>query len=328
MTPLMSDTFFGHFCWALVFRKGESYLVDFLESYGKGRPAPVLFSSGFPSGYLPAPALPAPGREKLISLVKERFGSKKVDQFRGMSAIKETKKISHIPVKKWLQLKDNFSQEKLIKDIVTEKAYEMDKISKSEVSASNVINRESGTVSEEGGLFQREKTWYLSNVKLDLYVEVNNPEMGEPVDWFLSDYLPENGFGADKSTGMGVLSISRDEAFDEGLFQTDAPNARLSLSMASFEGMEKYDSHYRLRTKFGKLGGTFAVSSPTGGNHRPFKKPVLMYDPGAVFFTPETLSNKSLLKNVHSDTRIRHCGIPITLPFTFREDDSHANIPN
>ena len=30
MTPLMSDTFFGHFCWALGYEKGEGFLEDFL----------------------------------------------------------------------------------------------------------------------------------------------------------------------------------------------------------------------------------------------------------------------------------------------------------
>jgi CRISPR-associated protein Csm4 len=105
----------------------------------------------------------------------------------------------------------------------------------------------------------------------------------------------------------------------------DHPNARLSLSSAAFPGIEQYAASYRLKTKFGRLGGNFAFSSPTGGDPRPFKKPILMYEPGAVFYTVDDLSSKPLLAGVHSDARIRHCGIPITLPFKISEVASHED---
>ena len=40
----------------------------------------------------------------------------------------------------------------------------------------------------------------------------------------------------------------------------------------------------------------------------------------------EGLNDKPLLDNVHSDKRIRHCGIPVTLPFKISEDISYANV--
>jgi CRISPR-associated protein Csm4 len=120
--------------------------------------------------------------------------------------------------------------------------------------------------------------------------------------------------------GMGVLSITKDKSFSPDSIMSNKPNARLCLSLAAFEGIEKYDSYYRLKTKFGKLGGLFATQSPTGGNPKPFKHPVLMYEPGAVFLCSQSLSDKPLLKDVHPDQRIRHCGVPITLPFRLTED--------
>jgi CRISPR-associated protein Csm4 len=321
----MSDTFFGHFCWALLYKKGESYLTKFLELYDNEHPAPVLFSSGFPSGYLPRPALPSLSRGKSVELVGEYFGKDdKMKRFEGMSAIKASNKLRYLSIAQWRKLKDGFSEEKLCRQLISKKVDDPAKVFEMEVAASNVINRISGTVLQEGGLFQREKAWYHEGVELDLYAQINNPEMKSHTDWFLMEYLPENGFGADKSTGMGNLSISLDETFNPDIFHVEAPNARLSLSLASFHNMEKYDAHYRLTTKYGKLGGTFAVSSPTGGNPKPFKKPVLMYEPGAVFFCTESLNNMPLLKNVHSDERIRHCGIPLTLPVKMRKDDLNA----
>jgi CRISPR-associated protein Csm4 len=191
-----------------------------------------------------------------------------------------------------------------------------------EVYTSNIIDRINGDVIT-GGLFTREKTWMKHDCRFDLYVEINNHEMEETVFHFLTQSLPNTGYGADKSVGMGGLEIEKDEKFDPAVFSVDGANARLSLSLASFDGIGDIPSHYRLKTKFGKLGGHYAVSSPTKGPANPFKKPVLMYEPGAVFYTPNHLGNKPLLKNVHADEHIRHCGIPITLPFIIKKDVHH-----
>ena len=43
------------------------------------------------------------------------------------------------------------------------------------------------------------------------------------------------GFGADKSVGMGELDIVSDETFEPDLFSVGNANARLSLSLASFD---------------------------------------------------------------------------------------------
>ncbi|KKM85562.1 hypothetical protein LCGC14_1287800 [marine sediment metagenome] len=325
VTPIMSDTIFGHFCWALLYSRGEEHLIGFLDSFGNDKGAPVLFSSAFLSGYLPRPDLPPLNRNQVKKFVHKHFGKKKGEQYNGLSTIKDWSKIRLISLKQWYDLKDDYSNERLYEGFASEGLHKDESVFEIEVSASNIINRISGAVEQEGGgLFQREKIWYHEGVELDLYVEINNDEMTDIVRWFLTKYLPEHGFGADKSTGMGSLSISPDEIFDSEMIRVSDFNALLSLSMVSFRGMEEHDVLYRLKTKFGKLGGSFAVSSPTGGNPRPFKKPILMYEPGAVFFNTESLSNQSLLDNVHSDNRIRHCGVPITVPFKTREDTRYA----
>ncbi len=326
MTPFMSDTFFGHFCWALRYQKGESFLKDFLNTYGDGKAAPVLFSSAFPSGYLPRPTLPPPGRDTMRAFVREHFGKSRQDIFQGLSRVKKWNKRRYIPLDLWTVLKDGYSAVRLYEHFFKKEAASGDvregKHFRDDVTTSNRISRLQGTV-QEGGLFEREKRWYYEEISkdkcvpvtLDLYAEISDPAMGGLVDQFLLEFLPHYGFGADKSVGMGSLGIGKAESLSPECLSDQECNARMSLSLASFSGIEAYDAFYSLKTKFGRLGGHFAFSSPTGGNPRPFKKPVLMYEPGAVFFCDHSLSSKPLLDKVHSDERIRHCGIPITLPF-------------
>ena len=119
MTPLMSDTLFGHFCWAVRYEKGEDYLENFLSSYKKGNPPPVLFSSALISGYLPRPVLPPPKRKRMSEFIEEYFicdpdglytgKSDKQRRFEGMSKIKEWNKRQFISMESWLALKDDYS---------------------------------------------------------------------------------------------------------------------------------------------------------------------------------------------------------------------------
>lgn len=336
ITPFMSDTFFGHFCWALAFHKGESFLTDFLDLYEDEKIAPVLFSSAFPAGFLPRPVLPPLSRKKAQEFIdkemikdldkkgenKIKGSNQKKDKkellFEARSLMKKWNKVKFISLDYWSEIKDNYSESALISIFNRENSNNSDFLNDknapvSEVSASNVINRLTGAVDDSGGLFVREKQWYPENAALDIYVEVNLPEFESDVEWFMTKFLPANGFGADKNIGMGALEISLDCEFDESSITANAPNAKVTLSLTAFEGMEKYSAFYRLKTKFGRLGGTYAVSSPTGGNPRPFKKPILMYEPGALFFTQESLNRAMLLKGVHTDERIRHCGVPVTV---------------
>ena len=334
MTPLMSDTFFGHFCWALVYEKGEKYLEKVLDSYNKEKTAPVLFSSAFVSGYLPRPVLPLPKRKETRKFIDEKFVNcedksfkdlnAKQRRFKGMEAVKAWNKIRFIEEKDWLQLKDSYS-EVLLNEIFYKKFIAghtlQASVIENEIFASNTINRISGTVDEEtGGLFQREKQWYHENTKLDLYVETGSKEFASVADWFLTEQLPVYGFGMDKTVGMGYLKICKDKSFNPDIFNVSDANAVVTLSMTAFNNMMKYHPYYRLMTKFGKLGGSYAFSSPTGGKTRPFKKPVMMMEPGSIFFTSERLNNKPLLKDVHSDKNIRHAGVPLTLPLKTTED--------
>lgn len=340
MTPLMSDTFFGHFCWYLCYKENETALKDFLVEYENESPCPVLFSSAFPAGKIPRPVLPPLSHSMIRSFVEKNFVqnpgkqivslSDKQKYFIGVIKIKAWNKVGYLSMGQWMELKDNYSEKRMLENFyekyLKDQHLDVVNFSKSEMFSSNTVNRISHAVSADaGGFFQREKTWFYKDAEIDLYVDINTDDMVTKVDHFLTEYLPQTGFGADKSVGMGVMEIKKDDSFKPSALAVNNSNARLALSLTSFPGIEKYNAYYSLKTKFGKLGGNFAFSSPTGGNPRPFKKPVLMYEPGAVFFSCEPLSTKSLLANIHSDQRIRHCGIPVTLPFKVNEDVCYEN---
>lgn len=326
ITPLMSDTFFGHFCWAMRYRHGEKFLERLLDSYGKGNPAPVLFSCGFPGGFLPLPVLPPPEREDIDAFarlyVEKRMRTEQLSQGQKLLlAYQEAKallKSSYVSLDCWTKLKEKWSWPSFLQYLSQNfnGAGNLDgPFSTLEICAGNSIDRSTGTVSEESGeLFERDKLWYPAGKGLHLYVEVNDDGLEEQVEWFLLDFLTVTGFGKDKSVGMGWFAIERDKDFDPESLQVKNANARLALSMTSFEGMAGYRSFYRLTTKFGRLGGDFALWGPGGGPPKPFKKPVLMLEPGAVFFTNEALNTKELLGGIHTDQRIRHCGVPLTIP--------------
>ncbi|MCD6487300.1 MAG: hypothetical protein J7K35_08250 [Syntrophobacterales bacterium] len=324
ITRVMSDTMFGHFCWAIRYQDGEESLERFLKGYDVDSPAPVLFSSAFLSGYIPRPTLPHLGREHALEFVKKHFGTDKASIFEGLSKIKSWNKRRLIKIEHWKALKDSYDDEALY-ELLQNGDTDEERKRITELSSHNVISRETGSVpSEGGGLFTREKMWYDLDISLDIYVLINDSAIETSVDNFLTQYLPQNGFGADKSLGMGAFDICQDEGFDPGDFEVASANARMSLSLAAFPDMCNYSAFYRLKTKFGKLGGDFSVTSPTGGDTRPFKKPVLMYEEGAVFIGCHSLDTMPLLTDIHSDTRIRHCGVPVTLPLSIREDLCHV----
>src|SRR5256885_2344181 len=78
-----ADTVFGHLCWSLLRRSGETTLTEFLSLYEAKTP-PVLLSDGFPGDYLPRPLLPPSSALVAGESKKRRIGrlrsAKKIQQ--------------------------------------------------------------------------------------------------------------------------------------------------------------------------------------------------------------------------------------------------------
>ncbi len=68
VTPLQSDTLFGHLCWAMRNRDGPERLTGFLDDF-RGNSPPLLIYDALPEGRLPAPLLPPMSRQEVRNLL-------------------------------------------------------------------------------------------------------------------------------------------------------------------------------------------------------------------------------------------------------------------
>ena len=331
-TPLYSDTIFGHFCWGIRYLKGEKYLEDFLEEFSTKKDAPLLISCAFPENHIPRPILEPVKRSFLKELaiyaaskicnLKNKSESEKL--FHGLQILKKLNKNKWINIEEWLKLRSECNAKNLLLLDISKIDSENENpfLIKSGLSSikkvvrvHNSISRVTGMVKDEGGLYFVTELWPEKDMSFDLYVYFESEQYKALWDEVWKDYIMATGFGKDKSTGSGQIIIEEDTEDINYLFELQGTNAHMSLSLLGFEKMPDLPASYSVFTRYGKLGGDFAVAGPDGGRPNPFKKPILLLEPGSVFFTEESPQG-SLLQNVHLDFRIRHYGLSLWLPLS------------
>ena len=123
----------------------------------------------------------------------------------------------------------------------------------------------------------------------------------------LCDVVARSGYGRDTSSGSGAFSF---ELAPFGFPPLPGANAFVSLSNFVPAPHDPTDGWYELMTKFGKLGGDYAVGPGPGGVHNPFKKPILMLQAGSIFRDGSVREwYGRLVPDVHTDPDIRHYGL-------------------
>ena len=158
LTPLQSDTIFGHICWAVRFLKWDEgdRLTKFLSLYEDGSQPPLLLSNGFPKGFLPKPVVPPVTQDVLESIYGDE--NRTENSFR----IKTIKKTDIIPKEKFKELQqDIITPERLFRalDDCYGKTMELKEKQLSIMVQHNTIDRIKGSV-REGGLFSQEETFF------------------------------------------------------------------------------------------------------------------------------------------------------------------------
>jgi CRISPR-associated protein Csm4 len=142
------------------------------------------------------------------------------------------------------------------------------------------------------------------NGRFEIYLKTNYFSSDDLERIF--EYVAEEGFGKDKSTGKGYFTFEIKEGID--LLETQEPNAFMTLSSFIPTEQDPTIGYYRILHKYGKLGGLYAKGShDVVGN--PFKRPLIMFSPGSTFYDDTYSSAKvygSLLNNVHHNDKIRH----------------------
>ena len=301
-TPLQSDTIFGHLCWAINYlweEKDKNKLTDFLSALQE-TPCLVL-SSAFQEGHLPKPSIP--------------IGNKHLDEVKkNLKKCKELKEITDLEISIVLKRikKDNWIDRKALTD--NENVYNVSEelISKAQDTAlkilesrgtrihspkkeegmiefHNMIDRITGTTSGSGELFASPTVFY-KDICFESWLDTDYFNESEIKDIF--HFIEQNGFGKDKNTGKGKFEITVEE-----FHWQDCPknNAYLNLSNMVPCASDSPIASYNSKTKFGKVGGDYATSKT------PFKYPIYIIEPGAVFFA-EVRDKKpigSLLRNIH-----------------------------
>lgn len=310
-TPMRSDTLYGHLLWAAAMLDGEGKVREFIDAFA-GESPPFVLSSALPSGQLPRPALPGIPRARFDA----QFGGKGA-LFEALQRYKVFRKQGTWAVESWGRLHGQLSQEALFADWLAQRPA-APKVKTGQVRPNETviahqphvtIDRQSGSVLEQGGLFFSQATWYRPGTVLDLYVRT------EAVAEFerLFDHLAATGFGADRSTGKGQFRYERDPAFDARPFEGQGSH-RLSLSVCTATDLPGFTGYWMSMVKHGRAWSGF-------GERNPFKKPFFAFSEGSVFRSMP--ASGYLLRHIHSDPRIVQVGWPLTIPVTLEGQDEH-----
>lgn len=295
ITPLQSDTLFGHICWAIRYLWGEKYLVDFLNQYHPEKTPPLFISNGFPDGYLPKPVLPPVSQGDLDTILRK-------DRVSDSYKIKSIKKTDLVPISILNTLQDEpISPEKLFQKMYDKKNYgAVMGAEKSRISMTirhNTVNRIKNRVEE--GLYDLEEFFCHEGSNIFcIYVKSDRFYRDEIERIF--KFIGENGFGKDKNTGKGHFKVKSIEKRID-LPEWENPNSFMTLSSFIPAKTDPIKGYYNVLKKHGKLGGMYA-------NGNPFKRPLLMFQAGSVFFDEPVKSTYGfLLQDVHHKHKdVRH----------------------
>jgi len=310
-TPLQSDTIFGHLCWAVKYLWEETSLEKLLSDLKENNR--LILSSAFPAGTLPKPSLPV--KHEIINQIRKKLLSElnknPIDDLGIAHVLKKARKkpyISHSVLKEAGYVYDLpavlYGQtKKEALDYIDRKMREKGrglltvKDPKQEercIEFHNMIDRQSGTTSGSGEFFASPTTFFKDHcfeswLDTDIYTLEQLQE--------LFQFIQLHGFGKDKNTGKGRFEI-KVEPFTWP--NCNHYNAYLCLSNMVPAHSDNVLSSYNGKAKFAKIGGDYATSET------PFKYPLLMFEPGAVFFAGE---NKTpplgcLLDNIHNNKDI------------------------
>lgn len=275
VTPLKGDTIWGHVVWGIANHEGEAAVTDFLNSCKGTEPAFVI-SSAFPQGTICRPIPKVQKRQK--SMTPEKYAE-----------IKKSKK------RVYASAADYFVDN-------TQSNLELGNPFETVTVTHNSINRFSNTVAD-GSLYAIGETWSKC-LNFDVYIATtyNAERIKQLCEWAF-----ENGYGADSSTGKGVISVVGKPLIVHPKCKSDT-----YLALAPFiipEAFEVSDLCADTFVRNGKIGGAFASTL------LPWKKTVVLFNEGAVFKSQKEIKViGELLTDVHADSRICQSGFAPVIP--------------
>lgn len=295
ITPWHADTIFGHLCWVAERNNGFEHFKgaqELIEYYRQGSP-PLLISDAFPSGYFPSPAnLHEVLAARLsVPLTKESY-----------AALKRIKKLDFIKQQEFQAYQQGES--------FTAEFIDMAGPILNAVTLHNQISRLSNTTGQEGSLFELSEM-YIKDGKLTIFARLE--EGFEQDAKRLFQLWALGGFGKKRTTGKGSFIINKFEPY-EGLDPQNINSCNGFISLSHFipAKHDPTEGAYKILVKFGKLGDEKALC----GN--PFKKPIIMLKPGAVFKTnsPRPYYGRLIENLAYADKAVVQYGYAFAVPIT------------
>ncbi|XOK62493.1 type III-A CRISPR-associated RAMP protein Csm4 [Paenibacillus elgii] len=290
VTPLHSDTLMGTLAWAILQHYGEGELSRWIQQCEEQ--PPFVISNGFPGDLLPKLVMPSP--------VAAHGMNSKQDMIREVKLNKQRKD------RKWLTINE-FDAMRSGRSVIWEEAGSP---TVSRMEPHVIIDRSTGTSLERNGLFDIEVEYAQV---YSLYVRFLDSSYQERFEELLTG-VGQIGFGAKKSSGKGVFRLER---VDENLAYLDDCEDSNGYAVLSCCVPSRHDSvrgFYKVATKYGKVG-----ENAPGGRH-PFKRPLIMVQPGSCFYSPSLPSYfGTVVRNVSPENPkiVQLCfglTVPVRLP--------------
>ena len=262
VTPLKGDTIWGHIIWGIANHKGDEAVAKFLEQEKSVWPAlpALVVSSAFPAGMVCRP-IPLPADRK-GRLTKKTYAE-----------IKKDKEIKYVSASKY------FSNAETENDDDEMKKKKQNPL-ESMLVIHNTIDRITNTVLEEKSPYTIEEKWpkipkwdfyVLSSFSSERFLGHFGFGIKQIVEWAF-----ENGYGADASTGKGRIN-EIEEPVEVKPIKKQENTHYMALGPFVESGTALTDLRADIFVRSGKLGGAFTT------RFSPYKKPVVLYDEGAVF---------------------------------------------
>ncbi|UOF92512.1 hypothetical protein LSG31_10340 [Fodinisporobacter ferrooxydans] len=280
---LDSDMIMGSMAWALLRCEGEQALQSWIDMCKQGNP-PFVVSNGFPTGFFPKPMIPFRKKEQPLHKQEQ---------------IKEARTNKKLKARKWVST--NLFYEMLNGTFVQMPGMDepRDFIGQ-QIHA--IIDRTTGTSLTEGGLYETSYRWFSMNISL--YFQIFDLSWENRID-DLMKYLEYEGIGAKKSIGYGRFRIITKQHMQ--VRRINNPNGFVVLSHFVPSRDDSTNGFYKIKTKYGRLGEEFSK----GVSVNPFKKPILMIEHGACFYTqkPQKFCGR-ILSNIsfnHTDKVVQMC---------------------
>jgi len=237
---------------------GETKLQEWLARYQSGDP-PLVLSDGLPGRLLPRPV---PVFDRSRPKISKEEGLGEAEQR------KPLKKIAWLTEQEFetVRLGQNFTR-------TTEGDEAREALKVKRVNFKNQISRLTGTTGEEGQLYPFvEYLWET----VTIYLRVADDEVETVRQLF--ETMQALGYGKRKTIGYGEIE-SLDWHVFNGFEPIDGANAFVSLSHFVPARTDPHEGQWKVNVKYGKLGGEWAATD------NPFKKPLIMLEPGSWFHT-------------------------------------------